>query len=49
CGPLAWADALGIDYTVQVLSNLQAAYGEERYRPSLHLRRLLAEGACFHE
>lgn len=49
CGPLAWADAIGIERVVQVLGNLQAAYGEERYRPSLQLRRLLAEGALFHE
>lgn len=49
CGPLAWADAIGIERVVQALGNLQAAYGEERYRPSLQLRRLLAEGALFHE
>ncbi|WP_095155054.1 3-hydroxyacyl-CoA dehydrogenase PaaH [Pseudomonas sp. Irchel 3E13] len=48
-GPLAWADQLGADTLVSVLDHLQAAYGEERYRPSLQLRRQRAEGARFHE
>lgn len=48
-GPLAWADQLGTATLVTVLDHLQAAYGEERYRPSLQLRRQLAEGARFHE
>lgn len=48
-GPLAWADQLGRGLLVEVLDNLQAAYGEERYRPSLQLRRQLAEGVPFHE
>ncbi|WP_175650570.1 3-hydroxyacyl-CoA dehydrogenase PaaH [Pseudomonas sp. Marseille-P9899] len=48
-GPLAWADQVGADTLVTVLDHLQAAYGEERYRPSLQLRRQLAEGARFHE
>ena len=49
CGPLAWADRLGAATLVRVLDHLQAAYGEERYRPSLQLRRQLAEGVPFHE
>lgn len=48
-GPLAWADALGLATVVRVLHNLQAAYGEERYRPSLLLRQRLAEGRNLHE
>ena len=48
-GPLAWADQLGAGTLVTVLDHLQATYGEERYRPSLQLRRQLAEGARFHE
>lgn len=48
-GPLAWADALGVATVVRTLENLQAAYGEERYRPSLLLRRRLAEGRSLHE
>ncbi|MCX5509939.1 3-hydroxyacyl-CoA dehydrogenase PaaH [Pseudomonas sp. BJa3] len=47
-GPLAWADQLGIGYTLNVLDNLQRSYGEERYRPSLLLRRTHAEGGRLH-
>lgn len=48
-GPLAWADAVGIDHVVTVLSNLAATYGEDRYRVSPLLRRKHAvHGARFH-
>jgi len=50
-GPLAWADSIGIDHVVTVLSNLGATYGEDRYRVSPLLRRKLAanpSGARFH-
>ena len=48
-GPLAWAGQIGIGNVLRVLDNLQAAYGEDRYRPSLLLRRLHAEGRSFHD
>ncbi|MGL6243568.1 3-hydroxyacyl-CoA dehydrogenase PaaH [Pseudomonas sp.] len=48
-GPLAWADAIGLSHILNVLENLQAIYGEERYRPSLLLRRRVAEGRTFHD
>lgn len=48
-GPLAWAQDIGQAYVVRVLDNLQAAYGEERYRPSLLLRRLVAQGSTVHD
>jgi len=48
-GPLAWAGQIGIGKVLRVLDNLQAAYGEDRYRPSLLLRRLDAEGRAFHD
>lgn len=48
-GPLAWAGQIGIGNVLRVLDNLQAAYGEDRYRPSLLLRRLHAEGRTFHD
>jgi 3-hydroxybutyryl-CoA dehydrogenase len=48
-GPLAWADAIGLAHILNVLENLQAGYGEERYRPSLLLRRRVAEGRHFHD
>ena len=48
-GPLAWADAVGLPAVLRTLENLQASYGEERYRPSLLLRRHVAEGRNFHD
>jgi 3-hydroxybutyryl-CoA dehydrogenase len=48
-GPLAWADAIGLGHILTVLDNLQAGYGEERYRPSLLLRRRVAEGRALHD
>jgi 3-hydroxybutyryl-CoA dehydrogenase len=48
-GPLAWADAIGLAHLLRVLEHLQAAYGEERYRPSLLLRRRVAEGRTLHD
>ncbi|NBF08007.1 3-hydroxyacyl-CoA dehydrogenase PaaH [Pseudomonas sp. Fl4BN1] len=48
-GPLAWADRLGLGYLLQVLEHLQGAYGEDRYRPSLLLRRRVAEGRNLHD
>ena len=47
-GPLAWADAVGVDKIATVLHNLAAAYGEDRYRVSPLLRRKHAAGASFH-
>lgn len=41
-GPMAWAEQVGIAQVVTVLSNLAAAYGEDRYRVSPLLRRKLA-------
>ena len=48
-GPLAWADQVGVARIETVLANLQASYGEDRYRPSLLLRRLAAQGKSFYE
>ncbi|AOE85736.1 3-hydroxyacyl-CoA dehydrogenase PaaH [Pseudomonas sp. TCU-HL1] len=48
-GPLAWADAIGLPVVLRTLENLQAAYGEVRYRPSLLLRRQVAEGRNFRD
>lgn len=48
-GPLAWADQIGLPTVLKTLDNLQSAYGEERYRPSLLLRRKVAEGSRFHD
>ena len=34
CGPLAWADSIGLVAVQQVLDNLARHYGEDRYRAS---------------
>lgn len=34
CGPLAWADAIGLEKVSAVLSHLAQTYGEDRYRTS---------------
>jgi 3-hydroxybutyryl-CoA dehydrogenase len=47
-GPLAWADAIGVGTVLGVLDHLQRSYGEDRYRPSLLLRRLHCAGERFH-
>jgi 3-hydroxybutyryl-CoA dehydrogenase len=44
-GPLAWADAIGLDHIVMILDGLREEYGEERYRTAPLLRRITA----FHE
>lgn len=45
-GPLSWSDSLGEGIVWQVLENLQASYGEDRYRPSLLLRRNKFSSNC---
>lgn len=47
-GPLAWADAIGIQRVVDVLANLQAHYGEVRYRRAPALTRAHHSGVNFH-
>lgn len=43
-GLLAWADKRGLEKTLQELESLQAEYGEDRYRASPLLRKLVREG-----
>src|SRR5439155_22938137 len=38
-GPLAWGDAIGAAAVGDVLANLSAHYGEDRYRNSPHVAR----------
>ena len=45
-GPLSWSDSLGEGVVWQVLTHLQASYGEDRYRPSLLLRRNKFNSTC---
>ena len=48
CGPLEWADAFGLGRVLQVLDNLAASHGEDRYRASPLLRRKALAGGRFH-
>jgi 3-hydroxybutyryl-CoA dehydrogenase len=48
CGPLAWADAIGLEKVVTVLDHLAGTYGEGRYRCSPLLRRKVHSGSTFH-
>ncbi|HEV2673047.1 MAG TPA: 3-hydroxyacyl-CoA dehydrogenase PaaH [Aliidongia sp.] len=43
-GPLAWAQDIGVGRVLETLEALQAAYGDDRYRASLFLRRRAASG-----
>jgi len=43
-GPFAWADAIGLDHVLTVLTALCEEYREERYRPAPALRHLVAAG-----
>ena len=47
-GPLAWADALGAALVRDVLANLAAHYGEDRYRISPLLARRATTGGTLH-
>lgn len=43
-GPLAWADLIGIDAVLGVMSGLFDEWGDDRYRPSPLLKRMVAAG-----
>jgi 3-hydroxybutyryl-CoA dehydrogenase len=46
-GLLAWGDQRGLDWVLGTMTDLQREYGEDRYRPSPLLRRMIAEGRRF--
>jgi 3-hydroxybutyryl-CoA dehydrogenase len=46
-GLLLWADQLGLDVVLAKLESLFAEYGEDRYRPSPLLRRMVKSGGTF--
>jgi 3-hydroxybutyryl-CoA dehydrogenase len=48
-GPLAWADQLGAGFVAEVLNNLKAHYGEERYRVSPLVQRKALNGELFRD
>ena len=43
-GPLEWADMIGIDTVLGVVEGLFREWGDDRYRPSPLLRRMVAAG-----
>ena len=47
-GLLAWADEIGIENVLNELQNLQEEYGEDRYRPSPLLKRMVKENKSFY-
>ncbi|HEY4304560.1 MAG TPA: 3-hydroxyacyl-CoA dehydrogenase NAD-binding domain-containing protein [Gemmatimonadaceae bacterium] len=46
-GLLAWANEIGLASVLQRLEALYAEYGEDRYRPSALLRRMVRDGQAF--
>ncbi len=48
-GPLAWADQVGVATIRDVLANLGASYGEDRYRISPLLQRAVFAGRNIHD
>ncbi len=44
CGPLKWAEDIGLDHVFAVLDALSAFYGEDRYRTSPLIRRAVIAG-----
>ena len=48
-GLLAWANQRGLDHVLTELKELQEEYGEDRYRPSPLLKRMVRDGRKFFE
>ncbi len=48
-GPLLWTDKIGGGTVFSVLDNLYLSYGDDRYRPSVLLRRMHFSGLKFYE
>ncbi len=47
-GLLAWADEIGLENVLKQLEDLQAEYGEDRYRPSPLLKLMVATNKKFY-
>ncbi len=47
-GLLKWADELGLDHVLNQLEDLQEEYGEDRYRPSVLLKRMSSRNVKFY-
>jgi 3-hydroxybutyryl-CoA dehydrogenase len=48
-GLLAWSNEIGLGHVLGALERLQSEYGEDRYRPSPLLRRMVRDGRHFFE
>jgi 3-hydroxybutyryl-CoA dehydrogenase len=48
-GPLAWGNELGLENVLGEIERLRAESGEDRYRPSPLLRRMVRDGRRFFE
>lgn len=46
-GLLSWADELGLEFVLSKLEDMFNEYGEDRYRPSPLLRRMVKDGRTF--
>jgi 3-hydroxybutyryl-CoA dehydrogenase len=49
CGPLAWANAIGLPQVQTVLSHLASTYGEDRYRTSPLIQQQVFAKKAFHD
>jgi 3-hydroxybutyryl-CoA dehydrogenase len=49
CGPLTWADQVGVASIRDVLANLGTSYGEDRYRISPLIQRAVFAGRKIHD
>jgi 3-hydroxybutyryl-CoA dehydrogenase len=47
-GLLKWADEIGLQIVLNILSGLYEEYQEDRYRPSVLLKRMAKEGRTFY-
>jgi 3-hydroxybutyryl-CoA dehydrogenase len=48
-GPLVWGNELGLERILGEIERLRAETGEDRYRPSPLLRRMVRDGRRFFE
>ena len=46
-GLLAWANEIGLENVLSQLEELQEEYGEDRYRPSVLLKRMVKSNQVF--
>ena len=46
-GLLAWANEIGLEKVLADLESLHAEYGDDRYRPSVLLKRMVKAGETF--